>query len=57
VGALSEADFDRRGCWNRLNDNRRELDYFIDLPESTHVCGKCAALVPCSFKNPVTGIG
>ena len=57
VGALSEADFDRRGCWNRLNDNRRELDYFFDLPESTHVCGKCAALVPCSFKNPVTGIG
>ena len=53
VGALNEDDFDRRSCWNRLNDNRRELDYFSDLPESTHVCGKCAALVPCSFKNPV----
>jgi hypothetical protein len=29
------------------------LEYLSDLPESTHVCGKCAALVPCSFKNPV----
>jgi len=53
VAALSENDFDRRSCWNRLNDNRRVLDYFSDLPESTHVCGKCAALVPCSFINPV----
>jgi epoxyqueuosine reductase QueG len=57
VGALSGDDFDRRSCWNRLNYNRRELDYLFDLPESTHVCGKCAALVPCSFKNPVAGIG
>ena len=53
VAALSENGFDRRSCWNRLNDNRRVLDYFSDLPESTHVCGKCAALVPCSFINPV----
>ena len=53
VAALSEDDFDRRRCWKRLNDNRSALDYFFDLPESTHVCGKCAALVPCSFKNPV----
>jgi epoxyqueuosine reductase QueG len=53
VDALSEDDFDRRSCWDRLNDNRRTLDYFSDLPESTHVCGKCAALIPCSFKNPV----
>ena len=53
VEALSETGFDRRSCWARLNENRRMLDYFSDLPESTHVCGKCAALVPCSFKNPV----
>jgi epoxyqueuosine reductase len=53
VDALSQTAFDRRRCWDRLNDNRRTLDYFSDLPESTHVCGKCAALVPCSFKNPV----
>lgn len=56
VAALSEFGFDRRGCWDRLNDNRQILDYFSDLPESTHVCGKCAALVPCSFKNPVAGL-
>jgi epoxyqueuosine reductase QueG len=53
VHALSENGFDRRSCWNRLTENRRTLDYFNDLPESTHVCGKCAALVPCSFRNPV----
>jgi epoxyqueuosine reductase QueG len=53
VGALSEGGFDRRGCWGRLNDNRDHLGYFSDLPETTHVCGKCAALMPCSFINPV----
>ena len=36
-----------------VKENRRTLDYFVDLPESTHVCGKCVALMPCSFKNPV----
>lgn len=53
VEALGEKDFDRRGCWDRLNENRRALDYFSDLPETTHVCGKCAAMMPCSFENPV----
>ena len=53
VHALGEKDFDRRGCWDRLNENRRNLDYLSDLPETTHVCGKCAAMMPCSFKNPV----
>jgi epoxyqueuosine reductase QueG len=53
VDALSEKDFDRRGCRDRLNENRDTLDYFSDLPESTHVCGKCAAVMPCSFLNPV----
>jgi epoxyqueuosine reductase QueG len=53
VSALSEKDFDRQGCWKRLKENRRTLEGFFDLPESTHVCGKCAALMPCSFKNPV----
>jgi len=54
VDALSKNGFERRRCWNRLNENRKILDYFSDLPESTHVCGKCAALMPCSFSNPVT---
>jgi epoxyqueuosine reductase len=53
VEALSEHGFARRRCWDRLNENRRTLNYFSDLPESTHVCGKCAALMPCSFINPV----
>jgi epoxyqueuosine reductase QueG len=53
VHAIKENDFARRGCWDRLKENRSTLDYFADLPESTHVCGKCAALMPCSFKNPV----
>ena len=53
VDALSEDGFERRLCWDRLTENRRTLDYFADLPESTHVCGKCVALMPSSFKNPM----
>jgi epoxyqueuosine reductase QueG len=53
VSAISEKGFDRQGCWKRLKENRSTLEDFFDLPESTHVCGKCAALMPCSFKNPV----
>lgn len=53
VSALSEDGFDRRVCWDRLVENIASLEYFSDLPESTHVCSKCAAIMPCSFKNPV----
>ena len=53
VKALSENDFDRRSCWKRLKENRNTLEWLFDLPDSTHVCGKCAALMPCSFRNPV----
>jgi epoxyqueuosine reductase QueG len=56
VAALSENGFERKLCWDRLNENRGTLEYFSDLPESTHVCGKCAALMPCSFKNPVSAL-
>jgi epoxyqueuosine reductase QueG len=56
VEALSRDNFDRRRCWDRLNETRRVLDYFSDLPESTDVCGKCSALVPCSLKNPVAAM-
>ncbi|MEW6672272.1 MAG: epoxyqueuosine reductase [Thermodesulfobacteriota bacterium] len=52
VQALKADDFDRRCCWDRLKENRRTLSDFSDLPESTHVCGKCAAMMPCSFRNP-----
>lgn len=53
VSALKVKGFERRDCWERLKQNRAGLDYFSDLPESTHVCGKCAAAMPCSFHNPV----
>ena len=53
VNALSENGFERRTCWKRLNENQRVLDYFSDLPDTTDVCGKCVALMPCSFLNPV----
>ena len=53
VNALTEDGFDRRKCWDRLNENRHTLDYFSDLPLTTDVCGKCAAMLPCSFINPV----
>ena len=53
VDALTADGFDRRKCWDRLNENRRVLDYFSDLPKSTDVCAKCVAVLPCSFKNPV----
>ena len=56
VDALNEKEFERRRCWSRLNENRHTLDYFSDLPETTHVCGKCVALMPCSFMNPVTNL-
>ena len=56
VDALSESGFERRRCWSRLNENRDTLAYFADLPASTHVCGKCAAWVPCSFLNPVVSL-
>jgi epoxyqueuosine reductase QueG len=54
VEALQEKRFARDRCWERLTENRRRLDYFTDLPDTTHVCGKCAAVMPCSFANPVT---
>ena len=53
VGALAETEFDRRKCWDRLKENLATLNYFSDLPDATHVCGKCAAMMPCSFINPV----
>lgn len=56
VQALKAQGFERRACWERLKANRAELAYFQDLPPTTHVCGKCAAAMPCSFANPVARI-
>ena len=53
VGALEPAGIRRRRCWDRLLENRSVLAALADLPEDTQVCGKCAAVMPCSFSNPV----
>ena len=53
VAALETHRFQRRICWERLKTNCATLDQLADLPEDTHVCGKCAMIKPCSFKNPV----
>lgn len=53
VEALKEKSFERRRCWQRLKENRQRLAEAADVPESTNVCGKCAAVMPCSFLNPV----
>lgn len=55
VGALSQNGFDRRRCWEYLNENQAANPDFADLPQTTQVCGKCVAVMPCSFKNPVAG--
>lgn len=56
VEALKVDDFERRVCWERLKENRAALPDFADLPMTTHVCGKCAAMMPCSFTNPVASL-
>ncbi|MEJ5357495.1 MAG: hypothetical protein WHT06_02370 [Desulfobacterales bacterium] len=53
VSALAAEGFDRRRCWERLKENRAVIPAFAGLPETTHVCGKCAAIMPCSFRNPL----
>ena len=53
VAALDPATFHRRRCWERLLENRAVLTEFADLPLDTQVCGKCAAVMPCSYANPV----
>lgn len=53
VGAVSETDgVDRKKCWARLNENLLHTEVLEGLEESTHVCGKCQVLVPCSLKAP-----
>jgi epoxyqueuosine reductase QueG len=47
--ALYAERFDRHACYRQLLVN----DRFYDDLELTDVCGKCAAMVPCSVINPV----
>ena len=53
VEAVSaHAGIDRKKCWARLKSNLRETQELTGLKETTHVCGKCQVVVPCSFKIP-----
>lgn len=53
VGAVSpETGIDREKCWARLNSNVNDTENLKGLEKSTHVCGKCQVLVPCSLKVP-----
>ncbi|MBU0464970.1 MAG: epoxyqueuosine reductase [Proteobacteria bacterium] len=53
IGAVSEkTGIDREKCWARLKSNLMETQELTGLKETTHVCGKCQVVVPCSFKIP-----
>lgn len=53
VQGLTDVGIDRKRCFDRLRFNKEHLRAFSDLPETTHVCGKCVSGVPCSLKNPM----
>jgi len=54
TGALADPPFDRRACYGRLMENARLHDHLgLGLAD---VCGKCAAVVPCSFRDPVKAL-
>lgn len=52
VKAVGLEGIDRRRCWERLNFNLKHVSHLAGLEESTHVCGKCQVLVPCSLGIP-----
>jgi epoxyqueuosine reductase QueG len=53
VGAVSEkTGIDREKCWARLKSNLTDTEEMAGLEQTTHVCGKCQVLVPCSLKIP-----
>lgn len=53
MGAVSEkTGIDRQKCWARLKSNISETKEMEGLKETTHVCGKCQVVLPCSFKIP-----
>ena len=53
VGAVSETTgIHRKKCWARLKQNLAALDALAGLAPTTHVCGKCQVLLPCSLGIP-----
>lgn len=57
VGAVSVPGIDRKRCWERLKENIARVDALAGLESTTHVCGKCQVLVPCSLKDPTGNSG
>ena len=52
VEAVSESGIDRNLCWERLKSNLVQTEELAGLENTTHVCGKCQVLVPCSLRAP-----
>ncbi len=54
VGAVSEkTGINRPKCWARLKENIHSLAAMEGMEPSTHVCGKCQVLLPCSLEAPI----
>jgi epoxyqueuosine reductase QueG len=53
AAALTAEGLDRPRCWERLKHNLARSEALAGLPETTHVCGKCVVMLPCSIRNPV----
>lgn len=52
VSAVSEEGINRKRCWEKLNFNLSHTEELTGLKKTTHVCGKCQVLVPCSLQIP-----
>jgi epoxyqueuosine reductase QueG len=52
VGAVTMDGIDRPVCWRRLKTNLSVSETLAGREITTHVCGKCQVVVPCSFKAP-----
>lgn len=52
VGAVTTDGIDRPVCWERLKSNLVVSETLAGRETTTHVCGKCQVVVPCSFKAP-----
>ncbi len=52
ASAVTIDGIDRPVCWQRLKTNRAVSETLAEREITTHVCGKCQVVVPCSFKAP-----
>ncbi len=53
VEAVSvKTGINRQKCWARLKSNLGKTEELAGLNQTSHVCGKCQVLVPCSLKSP-----